>query len=178
MRSYYNFNDKTAINLFALHIYAFQNMIRFNTKFEMNTPVGNNELSNGIKNRIISFKGKCEKIEYYQGCYSKINIDELERGSVFYFDPPYFITKAEYNDGKRGLEGWNPEKEINLLEYLSKLDRKGFKFMLSNVLHHNGNEHTILLDWIKKNNYKKINIGETGKKYPRKEVLILNYETT
>lgn len=176
LREHYNKNENTAFNLFILQIYAFQNMIRFNKKLEMNTPIGNNEYSKSIKDRILKFKVRAPQAEYKQGSYKDIELEHLPKDTVFYFDPPYFITKAEYNDGKRGMEGWNAQKESELLNYLFELDKKGYKFMLSNVVYHNGNNHHMLLEWIKTHSYNIIEIGETGAKYPRKEVLITNYK--
>ena len=43
LRNTYNTIDRSTLNLFTLQIYAFQNMIRFNNRQKMNTPVGNNE---------------------------------------------------------------------------------------------------------------------------------------
>ena len=177
LRTYYNKKEKTAFNLFILQIYAFQNMIRFNNSHEMNTPIGNNEYSKSIKDRILNFKIRAPKVDYKQGDYRDIEKEYLPKDSVFYFDPPYFITKAEYNDGKRGMEGWNAQKESELLNHLLELDKKGFKFILSNVVYHNGNSHHLLLEWINTHGYNTIDIGETGIKYPRKEVLITNYES-
>lgn len=37
------------------------------------------------------------------------------KDSVFYFDPPYYITSAAYNDGKRGGKGWSIKEELELL---------------------------------------------------------------
>jgi adenine-specific DNA-methyltransferase len=174
-RKFYNHVEKTPINLFILHIFAFQNMIRFNTKLEMNTPVGNNEFSEGIKERIKNFHIKSKECQMLNGSYEKIPLNNLPKGTVFYFDPPYFITKAEYNDGKRGLEGWDAEKETQLLNYLCFLDKNKFKFMLSNIVLHKGKTHHLLLEWIKTNNFNLIKIGETGIKYPRNEVLVTNF---
>jgi adenine-specific DNA-methyltransferase len=123
LREHYNKKEKTALNLFVLQIYAFQNMIRFNEKLEMNTPIGNNEYSDSIKNRILNFKVKAPKVSYKLGSYKGIKLENLLKGTVFYFDPPYFITKAEYNDGKRGMSGWNSQKESELLNHLFELDK-------------------------------------------------------
>ena len=41
-------------------------------------------------------------------------LSNLDKDTVFYFDPPYFITSATYNDGKRGFIGWNADEETNL----------------------------------------------------------------
>ncbi|MCH5343441.1 MAG: DNA adenine methylase [Acetatifactor sp.] len=177
LRAAYNEN-KSPLYLFTLQIYAFQNMIRFNSSQQMNTPVGNNEWNEGTRDRILNFRVKapsCElRCERYEELLEKI--ESFPRDTVFYFDPPYFITNAEYNDGKRGLDGWDATKEAALLQFLLKLHEKGYRFMLSNVLEHNGKEHHVLKEWIESHYFRVTEIGVTGIKYPRKEVVITNYE--
>ena len=175
-RNHYNEKEKTPLNLFVLQIYAFQNMIRFNSKQKMNTPVGNNEYCESIKERIRNFKVKAPKYELLCGVYNFVDFHNFPEDTIFYFDPPYFITNAEYNDGKRGLEGWNANKEVELLAYLREIDKAGYKFMLSNVVRHKGKVHHILLEWIHEHNYNMIEIGRTGIKYPREEVIVTNYK--
>lgn len=174
-RDFYNNEQKNSLNLFVLQIYSFQNMIRFNSSFEMNTPIGNNEYCDSIKNRILQFNVKTKNIEMLNNSYDEIPIENLPKDTVFYFDPPYFITRAEYNDGRRGFVGWNSNEESRLLEYLNKLNELGYKFMLSNVVEHNGKTHNMLIEWIESHNYKLHEIGQTGIKYPRNEILITNY---
>lgn len=175
LRDDYNNNEKTPLNLFVLQIYAFQNMIRFNGSQKMNTPVGNNEYCESIVQRINNFSVRAPKFELICGVYNSVNFETFPKDTIFYFDPPYFITNAEYNDGKRGLEGWNANKEVELLSYLNAIDQAGYKFMLSNVVQHNGKTHHVLLGWVREHNYNLINIGKTGIKYPREEVVITNY---
>lgn len=175
LRAQYNLS-KSTIELFVLHLYSFQNMIRFNSKHMMNTPIGNNEFSLGVKNRIEEFKVKSPNLIMTNVDYKEIIIEEYPIGTLFYFDPPYFITKATYNDGKRGYEGWDSNKETELLNYLSVLNQHGHKFMLSNVIEHNGKQHHLLLDWVEEHQFNIISVGKTGKKYPREEVLITNYK--
>lgn len=152
-------------------------MIRFNGSQRMNTPVGNNEFNEGTKQRILDFKIKSPSYEMTQGSYKEIDCSKLDKDTVFYFDPPYFLTSAEYNDGKRGLEGWNLEKEQELLDYLVLLDSKGYKFMLSNVLTHKGKTHNILKNWVDAHGFHLYTIGFTGIKYPRTEILVTNFES-
>lgn len=175
LRDAYNVNNKSSLYLFVLQIYAFQNMIRFNSSQKMNTPVGNNEYCESIKDRILEFKVKTSTYELIQGPYYSVEFDTFPEDTVFYFDPPYYITTAEYNDGKRGLEGWDINKELELLNYLSNLNQAGYKFMLSNVVEHKGKEHHVLLDWVQQHGFNLIELGMTGIKYPRKEILITNY---
>lgn len=176
LREHYNQEEKTAIHLFVLQIYAFQNMIRYNSSQRMNTPVGNNEYCEGIAQRIRNFVVRAPEYELLCGSYRSLDFKQFPADTLFYFDPPYFITNAEYNDGKRGMEGWNAQNEMELLHYLYELDQAGYQFMLSNVVSHNGKVHHVLLDWVKEHGYNLIRIGKTGIKYPREEVLITNYQ--
>jgi len=175
LRSYYNNIDNSPINLFTLQIYAFQNMIRFNSSQKMNTPVGNNEFNEGTRERIEKFKINSPHLELKLGSYDDLQIDDFPTDTVFYFDPPFFITNAEYNDGKRGLDGWDADKDSSLLKFILLIHQKGYKFMLSNVLHHRGKTHNLLIEWASTHEFNIIDIGETGIKYPRREVLITNY---
>lgn len=175
LRDTYNNVEKNALYLFTLQIYAFQNMIRFNNSQKMNTPVGNNEYNEGIKERIRNFRIKAPKYTLICGKYNLIDCNQFPKDTLFYFDPPYFITNAEYNDGKRGLDGWDANNEIELLAFLVDLDLKGYKFMLSNVTTHKGKTHHLLLDWVEEHKYNLFVVGKTGIKYPREEVVITNY---
>lgn len=175
-RSHYNEEEKNALNLFVLQIYSFQNMIRYNNSQKMNTPVGNNEYCRNIKERIENFKIKSPSYELLCGAYNSIDFHKFPQDTIFYFDPPYFITNAEYNDGKRGLEGWDTDKEIELLSYIREIDKAGYKFMLSNVIKHKGKVNYDLKEWIQKHGYNMIEIGKTGIKYPREEVIVTNYQ--
>ena len=98
----------------------------------------------------------------------------INKNTFIYLDPPYLITLGSYNDGKRGFNGWNEKEDLRLLKFLNKLNSKGIKFMMSNVLEHKGKENNILIDWIKENNYRVIEYKEKARKN-RKEVLIVNY---
>lgn len=173
-REFYN-NNNSSINLFTLQIYAFQNMIRFNNSKKMNTPVGNNEYNEGIKERIRNFKVKSPQYSTIFGKYNELKIDNYPEDTIFYFDPPYFVTNAEYNDGKRGMDGWNADSESELLRFLLDIHNKGYKFMLSNVLYHQGKRNNLLIEWINSHGFKTIEIGKTGIKYPRHEILVKNY---
>lgn len=175
LRKHYN-QTPSSLELFVLQIYAFQNMIRYNSDLKMNTPVGNNEYGEGIKNRIYSFRTKTDSVKLYNCSYEDLDLSSFNKDTVFYFDPPYYITTAEYNDGKRGMKGWGIEQESALLKYLSDLDKKGYKFILSNVLVHNGRTHNLLQKWIKEHRFFVTEIGKTGIKYPRTEVVITNFK--
>lgn len=170
----YNKNQNP-LDLFILHMYSFQNMIRFNGNHKFNTPVGVAGYSEDMKQRIIDFKTKTTTIETYNKDYAEFNWENYPKDTVFYFDPPYYITNASYNDGKRGMNGWNINSELELLSTLKHINDIGQKFILSNVIKHRDKEHTMLLDWVKENNYRIHDAGISGWRYAKNEILITNY---
>lgn len=156
-------------------MYSFQNMIRFNSKHKFNTPIGVAGYSDDIKNRLLNFRVKAPDYVLLNCDYTQIRWDEYPLDTVFYFDPPYYITSAAYNDGKRGMKGWGITEEIEMLTILKQIDEHGYKFMLSNVLEHNGKRHELLQEWIRENHYRVIEAGVSGWRYAKNEVLIVNY---
>lgn len=133
LRDAYNANQNP-LELFVLHMYSFQNMIRFNGSHKFNTPIGVAGYSDDMKQRILEFKAKTPNIELTNGDYVNIDWASYPQNTVFYFDPPYYITSAAYNDGKRGMKGRGLNEEIELLSILKRIDELGHKFILSNVI--------------------------------------------
>ncbi len=175
LRSDYN-TSKDIFKLFVLHMYCFQNQMRFNNKLEFNSPVGNCSYNNTLAERIYSFYPKTNSICFLNYSYANIKFQEYDKDSVFYFDPPYFITNATYNDGKRGFIGWNADEETKLLEYITELHLHGYKFILSNVLYHNDSSNYILIEWIKTHHFNIKYIDNVGSKNSRNEVVIYNFD--
>lgn len=175
LREEYNANPDP-LTLYTLQIYAFQNMIRVNSAGKMNTPVGNNEFNEGTRQRILRFNPRTKKIDLRLGRYQDIDFNSFPTDTLYYFDPPYFLSTAEYNDGRRGMEGWNIESETELLDILLDLDNHGRMFMLSNVIEHKGKRHHILEEWVSEHDFSLHIVGRTGIKYPRVEVVVTNYD--
>lgn len=175
LRKVYNEVDKSPLNLYLLHMYSFQNMIRFNGKHKFNTPIGVAGYSEDIKQRILNFKIKSKTLKITNDDYTSINWDGFPTGTLFYFDPPYFITSAAYNDGKRGMKGWSADEEVELLNILCYIDSLGHKFMLSNVMHHKDRTNHLLQKWAEEHKYSIIEIGTSGWRYSKNEILIVNY---
>lgn len=174
LRNRYN-EQKDFRDLFVLHMYSFQNMIRFNSSQQFNTPIGVAGYSKDLENRIKNFKAKTDNCIFMNKDYTSINYDGFPENTVFYFDPPYIITSAAYNDGKRGGKGWTEKEELELLNILHDIDSKGYKFILSNVIEHHGKKHELLINWVNKYNYKIIDAGISGWRYAKHEVLIKNF---
>ncbi len=175
LRNDYN-KTKDIYKLFVLHMYCFQNQMRFNGKLEFNSPVGNCSYNSTLTERIQKFVPRTINYELFNLSYKDLDITHLDKDSVFYFDPPYFITNATYNDGKRGFVGWNADEETKLLEYITFLHENGFKFILSNVIYHNENTNYILAEWVNTHKFNVVNIDNVGAKNTRDEVIITNYD--
>jgi DNA adenine methylase len=164
-------------------------MIRFNSKYEFNAAVGLNRSSfnSSIKNNLIKFKQKIDTldIQFISYDFNKLDFTLLTENDFVYCDPPYLITSAPYNDGKRGFNGWNEIIELQLLDVLDNLNSKNIKFALSNVVEHNNRSNDILKEWINSNNYNVnyiavdyTNCSNTSKNTSiSKEVLITNYKS-
>lgn len=175
LRNNYNIS-KELIELYVLHLYSFQNMIRFNKSGGFNTPCGVAAYSDEMRSRIIKFKCKTNNVEYVNSSYDSIDFKNYSKDTIFYFDPPYYITSAHYNDGKRGCDlFWDANEETKLLNYLIELHTNGYKFILSNVIEHKGNKHNILIEWIQEHEFKLIDIGTSGYRYIKKEILVKNF---
>ncbi|MFA6194768.1 MAG: DNA adenine methylase [Patescibacteria group bacterium] len=169
-RNKYN-KSKKDLDLFILTMFCFQNQIRFNSKLNFNTPVGNCAYNGTISDRLKKFKPKSKKIYFLNKDCLKINFNEYDEQALFYFDPPYFITNATYNDGKRGFNGWNADSEAKLLKHLTALHDSGRRFILSNIIYHKNKTNHLLLEWIESHNFNIIELDHSI----RKEVIITNY---
>ena len=55
------------------------------------------------------------------------------------------------------------------------MDKKGVKFMLSNVIEHKNRKNELLINWINKNNFKVIEYNGKARKN-RNEIIVVNYE--
>ncbi len=175
LRSDYN-ETKDVYKLFVLHMYCFQNQMRFNSKLEFNTPIGNCSYNETHRDRVYKFIPRSSECELLNLSYEQIDTSLFDKEVLFYFDPPYFITSATYNDGKRGFVGWSADEETKLLEYLTDLHNKGYRFILSNVIYHNDSCNYLLAEWIKTHNFSIKYIDNVGSKNSRNEVLISNFD--
>lgn len=179
LRDAYNskkISDRNLVDLFLLVMYGFQQQIRFNSKYDYNNPVGQAGFNEKIKEKLVSFTSECKSknIVLSSEDYEKY-LPFIAEEDFVYLDPPYLITLGSYNDGKRGFNGWNEVEEKRLLNFLSELNKKGVRFMLSNVLEHKDKENKLLKDFIKENDNFKVIYYPEKTRGNRKEVIILNY---
>ena len=166
----------------TLIIYGFNNQIRFNSNGKFNMPVGKRDFNNSIRKNILYFceKLKTKDISFENIDYKKFNTTELNENDFCYFDPPYFLGTASYNE----LDLWNEKYEKELLEFINNLNQNNVKFALSNVIEHKGKRHEMLVDWAIDNkfninyldyNYSNSNYQIKDKSQKTVEVLITNY---
>lgn len=183
-REYYNSlpeEKKDKRMLFALILYSYQQQIRFNSSYGFNNTAGVRWFNDSILAKLISFSRviKEKNIKFISADYINIR-RKLTLGpeTFLYLDPPYKLTTGTYNDGKRGFKGWDAQLEQELFDFIDEMTQLHIPCMLSYVLEHKGTVNTALEEWISKNNYACISLGDiigmSGQ--PRKEILILNYE--
>ena len=170
--------DKNPLDLYLLICYGFEHQVRFNKKLEFNNPVGNSGYNDALMEKLISFNMAAHNsnIVFKADDYKKLE-SEIKVGDFVYCDPPYLISCGAYNDGKRGFNGWNRDLEVELLEFLTRLDKRNVKFMLSNMMDRNGKTNDVLSDWVRLHNYRvAINKTDTLRnKQDRREIVVMNY---
>ena len=181
LRNYYNEGNKDWYIFYTLIAYAFNNQIRFNKKGEFNIPFGKDrsDFNPALKQKFRDFSDAIhnKNIKFTNYDFRKLSVDKLKENDFVYLDPPYLITDATYN------MGWNEETEKDLLSLCDRLNEKGIKFAISNVLEHNGSKNEILIEWSKKYNINYLNYNYSNCNYHKKdnghksiEVLITNYK--
>lgn len=182
LRSEFN-KEKTKIDLLlVLILYSFNNQIRFNSNGNFNLPVGKRDYNGSSRKNVAAFNQiSNEKKIIFKNCdFRDIEKMTLIKGDFVYLDPPYLLGLASYNE----LGGWTEKDEKDLYLLLTRLNKKGIRFALSNVLEHKGDTNHIMKDWVKKYgykiyklnyDYKNSNYHSTAKNNRTIEVLITNY---
>ena len=179
LRKAYNDGNKEWHVLYTLLTHSFNNQVRFNQKGEFNMPFGKRNFNSKLKQKFKDFSNAIQKkdIEFTNKNFKDLDINKLGENDFVYLDPPYLVTEATYNTG------WNEETEKDLLSLCDKLNDKGVKFAISNVLEHNGSKNEILINWSKKYNVHYLNYDYSNCNYHKKdnghksiEVLITNYK--
>ena len=169
-------NNRDTLQLYALMIYGFNRMLRFNKAGDFNIPVGNVDFNGNVVEALLDYSSKTSGRRIL---FSDLGFDDF-LGSItykindfVYLDPPYLITSSEYN------KGWNEEIELKLYSTLDHLNKMGVNFALSNVVSYGEKRNEILEKWMQKyevhvitSNY--INYFDNRKK-SLKEILVCNY---
>lgn len=186
-RNHYNsvpIAERNPIELYVLVCYSFNYQFRFNNSLGFNNPFGRarSSFNDTMRTNLKIFHQKIKNVKFINDNFRDIDLSFLKEGDFLYADPPYRITTASYNDGKRGFEGWSLEDDLELFKLLDKLDEKGVKFALSNVVEHKGQKNKELIEWKKKYHTHRINYNYDNSNYQTqktghvtREVLVTNY---
>lgn len=182
LRNVFN-KEKTRIDLLlVLILYSFNNQIRFNSKGDFNLPVGKRDYNGSSRKNVAAFNQiSNEKEISFMNCdFREIEKMSLKKNDFVYLDPPYLLGLASYNESG----GWTEKDEQDLYSLLTRLDKGGIRFALSNVLEHKGKINEIMKSWTIKNkyivheldyHYKNSNYHSDAKNNKTVEVLITNY---
>lgn len=158
LREDYNNGKNDWLTFYVLTCYSFNYQYRFNNNHQYNSSFGRNRSSYTVhsKEKVIAFMEKLHNsnVEFWNKNYNDIDYHQIQSSDFVFFDPPYLITTGNYNDGKRGFEGWSIEDEHKIYEICNDLHKRGVKFGLTNVTHHKGKTNDILIKWIVDNNFK------------------------
>lgn len=184
LRDSYNNGRKDWITLYTLMCHSFNHQFRFNNKHEYNSSFGKNRsyFSDRQKQDLLALKHRFEnKDPIIVSSKNAFDFDfsDFDENDLIYFDPPYFNSVGNYNDGKRGFEGWTAEHEKKLYELLDGLDEQGTMWALSNNLKYN---NEFLDAWKDKyhihylsGDYLNCNYHKKDRETKDIEVLITNY---
>ncbi|WP_270978285.1 Dam family site-specific DNA-(adenine-N6)-methyltransferase [Campylobacter helveticus] len=185
-RAYHNFREnynknKNIFDLYTLMFFAFSQQFRINQKGNFNMPFGNNRFSSQNEKNIINgcnfFSQK--NIRFYKEDFSKLfKKINLNKEDFVYFDPPYSITTATYNESNK----WSKDDDLRLFLICENLHKQKIKFGLSNVFFNKGIENILLKEFCKKHHFnvftpQNFQYHACGRKNEKQqEVYICNYE--
>lgn len=195
--SYYQFRDKynesnykNPLDLYILQCFSFNNIIRFNKKRMFNASHGTNRshFTIPMRNKLIRFVNLIHEknIIFTDNDFTFLKVYKLPENSFVYLDPPYYISEGVYNKGDKYAKPWGLEEEKSLYSLLDYLNDNRVKFMLQNVVTHDGKQNYILQDYINNNDFNVVDVDSdySNCNYRKKtaknmrnthEVLVMNY---
>ena len=183
IRNDYNRGEKSWHMFYAMLTNAFNYQIRFNKNGEYNMPFGRNRsyFNPTLKSRFVKFINRLNNIniEFLNKDFRYLEPKELNDKDFVYFDPPYLVTCATYNE----KDGWNQQNDIDLMNLCDRLNDNNVKFAISNVFENKGKSNDMLKEWSNKYNVYHLNNTYANCNYHTKdksknntdEVLITNY---
>lgn len=191
LKDFYNKNRdqlssrESAVILYCLLTHSFCNQIAFNSKGEYNIAFGKRWFSPQLKAKLVSYVERKEQCNISFFSKDFVNFDIISLASTdktfVYADPPYSITYGVYE--RDYFCKWSDTYDIQLLNYLSELNEKGYKWALSNAMIHKGITNERLKEWAKQYNVHYLQANYEDCYYHTKgrgniyteEVLVTNY---
>ena len=143
---YNNEEWKHPLDLYILMSFSFNYSARWNNKMEYNSSHGTNRstYSKTLEKRLIKYISNLQEktVSFNNKDFTQIKYQKLTTDDFIYFDPPYLLSTANYNDGKRGFKNWTTLQEKQLYNILEHLTDKGIPWGLNNMItHKNKNNH-------------------------------------
>ncbi|MDR3046267.1 MAG: DNA adenine methylase [Bacteroidales bacterium] len=123
-----------ASRIIYLNKTCFNGLYRVNNAGEFNAPFGHYKNPNIVNEPTLRAVNKylnTNNIELLSGDY-EIVLDNLDKNSFVYLDPPYHPISINSNFTGYVQGGWNMFDQVRLREACDKLTTKDIKFLLSN----------------------------------------------
>lgn len=185
LREDYNNDKSNWLMLFVLTYYSFNFQMRFNNSGEYNSSFGKNcsHFGDKAKDKVVKAIERLQDIDFKHSCkdFMEFDYSQIEENDFVYLDPPYSVSCAVYQDGKRGFKGWSKNDDKDLMNLCDKLNERNIKFAMSNMIESKDNINEELIEWSKKYNVYYLNRKYSNCNYQRDteakdvEVLITNY---
>src|SRR5699024_5820187 len=114
-----------------------------------------------MERKLITFMNQLHSypFEFYSKDFREIT--QYQENDFVYADPPYRISTASCNENG----GWSLKDDLDLFNYLDRVNEVGAKFALSNVSTHKGQTNEELLEWSKNYNLNVLNANYNNSNY-------------
>lgn len=123
-----------AARIIYLNKTCYNGLFRVNSHGEFNSPFGyykNPNIVNKTVLRAVSAYLSNHKLAFKCGDYNTA-LKSLRKGAFVYFDPPYDPVSSSASFTGYTQSGFDEDEQKRLCEVCKSIDRRGFKFMLSN----------------------------------------------
>ena len=135
-RENYNVRNSDNITQAALFIFlnrtCFNGLYRVNKNNGFNVPMGSyNKPTICDKENIWAVNKVLQKVEILTGDYEE-TIKYAGKNTFFYFDPPYKPLNSTSSFNSYAKDEFNDQQQVRLRDFCSRIDKEGFKWMLSN----------------------------------------------
>ena len=128
------FNETHDPLLFVyLNRHCFNGLTRYNKSGNFNVPFGKYKTIYIPEKEIKSFKETFENVKFINSGFNNPEYyEELGKGDVVYFDPPYFPASETANFTDYAKEGFKLEQQQELADLAIELASKGTTVLISN----------------------------------------------
>lgn len=123
-----------AARLIYLNKTCYNGLFRVNNSGEFNAPFGaykNPNILNIPVLKAVSLYFNTSQVSFFSKDYSSL-LDDIDNKFFVYLDPPYDPVSQTANFTGYSKSGFGKEEQIRLRDFCNELDKRGFRFMLSN----------------------------------------------